>query len=322
MNIYEQINKNKRSTRLFLLIFSLLFLLIGLGADHYYGTGAQMPVFTLGALGGSIAVSFSGYFYGDRLILNSTHAHELDFSDLKQKQWQNIIEEMSIASGIPVPKTYLVDDADPNAFATGRNPQHASLAVTRGLLEVLSREELQAVAAHEMSHIRNYDVRLMLIVAVLAGSVALLADWARRMTFRGGQKRGNSNGKSNGPAAVIFLAVWIVSLILAPLVSRLVAMCVSRRREYLADASGAELTRNPLALAKALEKISACAGPTESIHQGSAHLCIADPLGSALNNSEGWFSELFGTHPPIGQRIARLKEMSYISQPQSGIRLA
>ena len=312
MNIYEQINKNKQNTWIFLGIFFLLFLVIGLGIDQYYGTGVQAPIFTLIALAASTGMSAGGYLYGDKMILNSTHAEALDLADPKQKQWQNIIEEMSIASGIPVPKTYFVNDADPNAFATGRDPKHASIAVTRGLLDALSREELQAVAAHEMSHIRNFDIRLMLIVAVLAGSIALLADWARRMVFSRGQKRGNNNGKQNGQVAIIFLAVWIISLIFAPLLSRLVAMCVSRKREYLADASGAELTRNPWALAAALEKISSYAEPTQSIGSGTAHLCIADPLGSALNNSEGWFSELFGTHPPIDKRIARLKEMSYI----------
>ena len=319
MNIYEQINKNKQSTWLFLLIFSLLFLFIGLGIDQYYGTGAQMPVFTLIAVMISAAMSASGYLYGDKIILSSTHARGLDLSDPKQKQWQNIIEEMSIASGIPVPKTYFIDDADPNAFATGRDPQHASIAVTRGLLEALSREELQAVASHEMSHIRNYDVRLMLIVAVLAGSIALLADWASRMVFRG-QRRSSNDSKGSGQGAIVFLVIWIVSLVLAPILSRIVAMCVSRRREYLADASGAELTRNPLALAGALEKISSYAEPTRSIGSGTAHLCIADPLGSALNNSEGWFSELFGTHPPIEKRIARLKEMSYSFQKNQDLK--
>lgn len=316
MNIYEQISKNKQSTWLFLFIFSLLFLFIGLGIDYYSGTGVQTPVFTLIALAVSTGMSYGGYLYGDKIVLSSAHAQELDLADPKQKQWQNIIEEMSIASGIPVPKTYLVDDADPNAFATGRDPQHASIAVTRGLLDALSREELQAVASHEMSHIRNYDVRLMLIVAVLAGSIALLADWARRMVFRGGQRRGSGDGKQSGQGAVIFLVLWVVSLILAPILTRLVAMCVSRRREYLADASGAELTRNPLALASALEKISSFTGPTRSVGRGTAHLCIADPLGNALNNSEGWFSELFGTHPPIIKRITRLREMSYLAGPQ------
>ena len=310
MNLYQQINKNKRNTWIILVIFLSFFLFIGLGIDHFYGVGINIPVFAIIAITIAIITSYSGYMYGDRLVLHSTHAQELDTSDLKQKEWQDVVEEVSIAAGIPVPKTYLINDPDPNAFATGRDPKHASIAVTRGLLDTLSRDELQAVAAHEMSHIRNFDVRLMLIVAVLVGSIALLADWASRMLFWG-RRRNNSSQKSSGQIALVVLVIWIIAVILAPILSQLVAMCVSRRREYLADASGAELTRNPLALANALQKISAHPEPTESINRGTAHLCIADPNGSSLNAKEGWFADLFATHPPINKRIAILKEMAY-----------
>ncbi len=308
MNIYEQIQRNKTATWIFLCFFVLLFLALGAGADYLY---VGFPFYAPVAFGAALVSSLSSYFYGDKLVLGSTNAVPLDTADPRQQQWQNVIEEMSIASGIPLPKTYFIDDDDPNALATGRDPRHASIAVTRGLLNALSREELQAVAAHEMSHIRNYDIRLMLIVAVLAGSIALLADWTGRMLFRRGRR--NGNGKSEGQMAIVVLSVWIVAVVLAPIIARLVALCVSRRREYLADASGAELTRNPLALASALEKISAHAHPTASIHRGTAHLCIEDPAGRDMKLKEGWLSGLFSSHPPVAKRVERLKGMAYSS---------
>jgi heat shock protein HtpX len=218
-----------------------------------------------------------------------------------------VVEEMSIAAGIPLPKTYVIDDPDPNAFATGRNPEHASIVVTRGLLDTLDRDELQGVAAHEMSHIRNFDIRLMLILAVLIGSIALIADWATRGFFRGRR----SSRRNEGAAGLIILVIWLFATILAPILSHIMAMFVSRKREYLADASGAELTRNPLALASALEKIDARVEPTRSIHRGTAHLCIADPKGSAIGLREGRVADLFATHPPIKKRIEALRQMGY-----------
>lgn len=308
-NIYEQIKNNSRASWIMLGLFMLIFLALGAGLDYHYGAGARMPLFTVITFLIALAMSWSGYRYGDRLVLSSTRARELDLSDPKQKQWANILEEVSIAGGLPLPKAYIIDDPDPNAFATGRDPAHASIAVTRGLLDALSRDELQGVAAHEMSHIRNFDIRLMLLVAVLVGSIALLADWTGRMLFLRGRRR-SENSKS-GPAALIFLVIWLVAVILAPILSRMMAMCVSRRRESLADASAAELTRNPLALAAALEKIDSRVEPTRSINQGTAHLCIADPTGSALNAKQGRWANLFATHPPIEQRIAALRQMAY-----------
>src|SRR5208283_5779967 len=207
-----------------------------------------------------------------------------------------------------LPKTYVIDDPDPNAFATGRDPAHSSIVATRGLLEILNREELQAVASHEMSHIRNFDTRVMLIVAVLVGSIALLAGWAGRMLFWG---RGNQNRRNSGAGALVILVVWLVAVILAPILSQLIAMCVSRKREYLADASGAELTRNPTALANALAKISSNYQPSRLINQGTSHLCISDPQNNSLGSKEGWFADLFATHPPIGKRIEALKQMAF-----------
>ena len=288
----------------------LFFLFIGLGIDHFYGAGVKIPMFTIIALAVGGIIGYGGYINGDKIILSSTHARELDLNDPKQKQWRDVIEEMSISAGIPVPKTYIIDDPDPNAFATGRDPNHASIAVTRGLLDALTRDELQGVAAHEMSHIKNFDIRLMLIVAVLVGSIALLSDWAARALFRGRRRSGSGRGEGGG--AVIILVIWLVAIILAPILSQIMAMFVSRRREYLADASGAELTRNPVAPANALEKISSYTAPTRSINQGTAHLCICDPKGSLVNMKEGRLADLFATHPPINKRIEVLKKMAYV----------
>jgi len=311
MNIYSQIKSNRRGTWLVVSVFIGLLIFIGLGVDYYYGGGLRIPLFTAIALLIGLASSYASYRYGDRLVLSSTRAREPDSRDGREKQWQNVVEEAAIAAGLPLPKVYVIDDPDPNAFATGRDPAHSSIVATKGLLETLNREELQGVAAHEMSHIKNYDIRLMLMVAVLVGSIALLADWAARSMFYGRRRDRNSSAGAGGAAALVMLVVWLVAVILAPILSQLIAMCVSRKREYLADASGAELTRNPLALAAALRKIDARPEPTRSINRGTAHLCIADPMGSAMGAKEGRLADLFATHPPINKRIEALNAMAY-----------
>jgi heat shock protein HtpX len=320
LNLYEQQASNRRKTWLVMLAFVAFFLLLGFGFDAFYlGTaGGGFPVGSVIALGvGSISAAVS-YFSGDRAVLLSTAAQPVeelqasatDADRLKLRQLENVVDEMAIASGLPRPKVYVVPDADPNAFATGRDPAHASLAVTRGLLDTLDREELQGVVAHEMSHIRNLDVRVMTIVAALAGAVALLADWARRGMTWGGRRRDRDDDRGSGAAGIIFFAVWLVAMLIAPLVAQLLAMMVSRRREYLADASGAELTRNPLGLARALETIDAATGPTAVVNRGTAHLCIADPLGRPMNLRQGAWANLFASHPPMAARIAALREMA------------
>lgn len=313
MNIYEQVACNRRSTWIIISIFILFFIFLGIGFDYYFGAGLEFPIFTVFASFFGAISGFSGYRWGDKLILNSTHANPLDLNDPKQNQWQNVIEEMSIAAGIPIPKTYIIDDPDPNAFATGRNPQTASIAVTKGLLDTLNRDELQAVAAHEMSHIKNFDIRLMLMIAVLVGAIALIADWTSRGLFRS-NRRSSRRGNGGGAVVLIILVIWLIAVILAPILSQILAMFVSRKREYLADASGAELTRNPLALANALEKIDSKVEPTRSVNRGTAHLCICDPQGRAVNLKEGWAADLFATHPPINRRIEVLKEMAYYTE--------
>jgi heat shock protein HtpX len=223
---------------------------------------------------------------------------------------------MAIAAGVPLPQAYIVPDRDPNAFATGRDPEHASIAVTQGLLGALTREQLQGVVAHEMAHVRNYDIRLMTIVAALVGSIALISDWTMRAwrTSGGGGSRGSrSRGKKDGGGGLVLLllAIWVIAIVLAPIIARVLATMVSRRREYLADATGAELTRNPLALADALERIEREVGATKSIHQGSAHLCIADPLERKATNKEGRWADFVATHPPMAKRIEALRGMAY-----------
>ncbi|MEO8349320.1 MAG: M48 family metallopeptidase [Acidobacteriota bacterium] len=315
-NLFEQQKRNLRRTAAILTGFIAFLVFLGLGADFFLygsGSGPGFPVATIGALLFGAGSSLWALRAGDRAVLESASAIPIDRSDSRYRMLDHVVEEMAIAGGLPKPAIYLIPDPDPNAFATGRGPEKSSIAVTAGLLDALNREELQAVVAHEMAHVKNYDVRLMTVVAALVGSVLLISDWGRRgLRFGGGRRRSSRDGGGGGGALLVaFLVLWIVSLVLAPLIARLVAMAVSREREYLADASGSELTRNPLALASALEKIDAAKAPTPSIKQGVAHLCIADPRGRAVNEREGRFAALFATHPPIAKRIALLRELGY-----------
>ena len=312
-SLFEQQKKNLRRTTGILAGFVGFLVFLGAGSDLFlYGSGAgpAFPVATIGALLFGAGSSLWALKAGDRAVLESANAVPVDPKDPRQRVLDNVVEEMAIASGLPKPAVYVIPDGDPNAFATGSGPEKSSIAVTAGLLDALNREELQGVVSHEMAHVKNYDVRLMTVVAALVGSVLLISDWGRRgIGWGGGRRRGGRGG--SGVFALVFLVVWIASLFLAPLIARLVAMAVSREREYLADASGSELTRNPLALASALEKIDAAVAPTPSIKQGVAHLCIADPRGRTINEREGGLAELFATHPPIAKRIALLREMAY-----------
>jgi len=311
MNLYDQQKRNLENTRLFIAGFVVLLALMGLGADgllYAGGFSPGIPIATLGALGVGGLSAWWSLHGGDRAVLESTHAVPLDPSDPKQRILDNVVEEIAIAGGVPKPAVYVVPDSDPNAFATGTGPDKASIAVTRGLLDALDRDELQGVIGHEMSHVRNYDVRLMTVVAALAGAIMLLADWSRRGLWWGGGRR--RDDRDGGGLGILFVVLWIVSIILAPIIAQIVSMAVSRQREYLADASGAELTRNPLALASALEKIAAAVAPTKSIKQGVAHLCIEDPRGSG-KASEGFLASFLSTHPPIAKRIELLRQMAY-----------
>jgi heat shock protein HtpX len=271
MNLYEQQSSNRRKTWLIMLVFVALLTVLGLGFDAFFVgvAGGNVPVGTLAALGLGSVSALASYYGGDRAVLAATGAQPVeelaaaatdDVDKLKLSQLANVVDEMAIAAGLPRPRVYVVPDQDPNAFATGRGPDRSSIAVTRGLLDALDRDELQGVVAHEMSHIKNLDVRVMTIVAALVGAVALLSDWAQRgMWWGGGPSRrdgGRDDGRDdrgNALTGVLLFVLWLGAITLAPLLAQALAMMVSRRREYLADASGAELTRNPLGLARALE---------------------------------------------------------------------
>jgi heat shock protein HtpX len=315
MNLLEQQAANRRRTWLVVTVFVLFLAFIGAGLDFgVLGTGGILTVLAV-VIG--LGSAWGTYLAGDRAVLASAGAQPLDEylrataptdeNRLRYQQFDNIVAEMAIAAGVPKPKAYVIPDGDPNAFATGRDPAHASIAVTEGLLKSLNREELQGVVAHEMGHVRNLDIRLMMIVAALAGGVVLLANWTGRIGFR----RGSSRGRGSGAAGLVVLAIWLVAVIVAPIVARLLSLWVSRTRESLADATSAELTRNPLALAHALRKIDGAVAPTTAIKSGSALLCIADPVGRSINEREGAWANLWATHPPMAKRIAALEAMGY-----------
>src|SRR5262249_29064024 len=314
LNLYDQQRRNLSNTRFFIAGFVLLLALMGLGADgllYAGGFSPGIPVATLGALGIGGLSAWWSLHGGDRAVLGATRAAALDPSDPKQRVLENVVEEVAIASGLPKPTIYVVPDSDPNAFATGTGPEQASIAVTRGLLDALNRDELQGVVSHEMSHVRNYDVRLMTVVAALAGAILLLSDWSRRGLWWGGGRRRDRDGAGGG-AAALFAALWIVSIILAPIIAQIVSMAVSRQREYLADASGAEMTRHPLALAPASRAASAAAAvaPTPPTKGGTPPLGLEAPGGGPPEGGEVSLPALSPPPPPVTRRVALLREMA------------
>jgi heat shock protein HtpX len=315
-NIYKQQKHNRRITWIVLFSIIMLFVFLGIGFDYFYfgfgevGSRINFPIAYLIVLIFSIVLAFASIQSGASAVLASAQAVPADPTNQDHKQLINVVRKMSIASGIPVPQVYLIPDDDPNAFATGKDPQHSYIAITRGLLTMLDREELQGVIAHEMSHIRYYDIRFMTVVAVFAGAIVLLADLGLRGLRLGFAGR-SSRSKGGSALVVVLLLLWLITALLAPLITRLMAMMISRKREYVADASAAELTRNPIALASALQKLENASAPTAAIKRGIAHLCVVDPLGRKVNQKEGFLAELFSTHPPIQKRIILLKSMAY-----------
>jgi heat shock protein HtpX len=299
---------NRRNSVLLVLIVVLI--LAALGFAIGYGIGGDMAtavlVLTM-AVAVALVLTAASYYGGDSLVLAASRAQEV--TEEQAPQLFNVVKELSLAAGIPLPRVYIIDDSAPNAFATGRDPQHASIAVTSGLLAKLDREELQGVIAHELSHVRNYDIRFALLVGVLVGSIALLADIFLRATFWGaafgGGRSRSSNREGGGFQALIFL-VALVLAILAPIFSRLVQLAVSRQREYLADASSVELTRNPYGLERALVKISSDREVLEVANRATQHLYIVNPIKKFEERSRG----LFSTHPPIVDRINRLRALT------------
>lgn len=296
---YSQIAANKRRTFfilfLFIALFSGFFYLVG-----YYTQSANQ--FLVLGLIFSLFSSFFSYFYSDKIVLFTVGAKPAD----KKKYFDlyTVTENLAIASGLPMPKLYVIDDPSPNAFATGRNPQNAVVCVTTGLLRILDRSDLEGVIAHELSHIKNYDTLLATIVSVLVGTIALVSEWFWRGFWWRGRALDDNNRKNANP---LFFILFILVLILMPLIATLIQLAISRRREFLADASAVLLTRNPQGLIDALKKISSYPGLLRGATTNTAHLFIVNPFSSKKISS--WLTNLFNTHPPIEERIKMLEQM-------------
>ena len=263
------------------------------------------------AFGVGIVTGLATYYGGDRIVLAASRAREITHDDAPVLF--NVVEEMAVAAGLPMPKVYIIDDSAPNAFATGRDPEHASVAVTSGLLDKLNRDELQGVIAHEMSHVGNFDIRYAMLVGILVGTTVLISDFFLRGLWFGGGGRGRGDG--GGYIQLIMMVIAIVLAILAPLFARLLQLSISRQREYLADASAVRLTRNPKGLADALQKISGDREVLEAANRATAHLYIVNPVKGFEKRAKG----LFSTHPPIEERIQilRFMETGGVAQPAS-----
>lgn len=303
--MYEQIASNRRRTWLLIAGAVILLGAVGYALGLIWQSG---PAGLVIALVVAIALSIGSYAYGDRVVLASTRARPVTPDE--QPRLHNIVEGLSIAAGIPKPRVYVVPEVAPNAFATGRNPDHASIAVTDGLLKTMSRVELEGVVGHELAHVVDRDILVGTVVATLAGAVILLSEFFTRSWWWGGfrGRRGGDRGGGGGAEAIIF-AVGIVLLILAPIFAQIIRFSVSRQREYLADAQGALLTRYPPGLASALRKIGAASGiPMHSANNATAHLWLNQP-SRVEGERMGSLERLFSTHPPIEERIRRLEEM-------------
>jgi heat shock protein HtpX len=301
---YDQIAANRRNSIL------LALLVVGILGALGFAVGYALTGDPAGAVGSTglaivvgLVMAIGSYFAGDQLVLSASDATLID--ETAAPQLFNVVREMAIAANIPMPRVYLIADSAPNAFATGRDPQHASIAVTTGLLEKLDREELQGVIGHELSHVRNLDIRFSLIVGVLVGSIALLSDFFLRFTFWGGGRRGRDRDGGGGAQLIIFI-IAIALAILAPIIARFIQLAVSRQREYLADASAVELTRNQYGLERALAKISGDAEVLEVANRGTQHMYFTNPIKKFEERS----SNLFSTHPAIVDRINRLRELT------------
>jgi len=295
--MYEQIASNKRRSILLIAFFLALIFLLAWVFEQLTGMG-EGGLIVAAVIAGISA--FASYYASDKIALAISHARPVTKEEFPYLY--NVVEGLTIAAGIPAPRCYVIDDTAPNAFATGRNPEHSVICVTTGLLEKLNRVELEGVVAHEMSHIKNYDIRLQTLAVVMVGVIALLGDWIMRSLWWGGKGR-KSSDKSG--AGAIFLVVGLVLAAFGPLIAQLLRLAVSRRREFLADASGAMLTRYPPGLASALKKISADAEPLEAANKATAHMYIVNPL----KNLKGVVNRMFSTHPPIEERIAALEKM-------------
>ena len=297
-NLYNAISSNKRNSFFITAAITAFLIVLGYLLGTYWGS-SYAGVFIAVML--ALIMSLGAYYSGDKMVLAVSRAKRIEKQDAPQLF--NVIEELSIAAGLPMPAVYVIDDTAPNAFATGRDPKHASVAITTGLMQKLNRDELQGVMAHELSHVGNRDILYATMVGILVGSIAMMSDFFLRSFFWGGGRR--RRGGSGGAAGAILVLVAIVLAVLAPICAKLLQLAVSRQREYLADASAAKLTRYPEGLASALEKISGDKEVLEVANRATQHLYIVNPIKPFEKRAAG----LFSTHPPIQDRIARLRAM-------------
>ncbi len=296
--MYSAISTNIWKSYIILVLFITFAGTVGYVLTRGIGYDPSIGVFVFII---SLIYSFISYFYSDKMVLAASGAQEIKKSD--SPELFRLVENLSIGDGVPMPRVYIIDDAAPNAFATGRDPKHAAVAVTTGILEKLNKAELEGVLAHELSHVKNYDTRLLAITAVLVGFIALITDIFMRNLFWGGMRNDDRDNKGQ----TIFLVIGIVLAIIAPIVASLIQLAVSRKRELLADASGALLTRYPEGLASALEKISTDKRPLKTASTATAHLFIVNPFKG--KDFQGWLTNAFSTHPPIEERIKILRSM-------------
>jgi len=295
-DFYREVRNNNLKTYMLFFFFFIFIGLVGLALKYIFTDWGYGILFFAGFF--AIIYALVGYYAGDKIVLSTSRAKPIEPDKYpKHKYLDNLVEGLSMASGLPKPKVYIIPDRSPNAFATGRSPKHSSVAVTEGLLEVLNREELEGVIAHELSHIKNRDIKVMTIATVLFGLIMMVSDIALRGIIFGGARGGNDN------RSPVILIIAIIFVILSPIVAMMIQMSISRKREYLADASGAEMTRYPKGLANALRKISSFSQPVSAASRGTAHLYIANPFRG------GKVSKMFSTHPPVEERIKRLEAM-------------
>ncbi|MBI2012370.1 M48 family metallopeptidase [Candidatus Curtissbacteria bacterium] len=301
MTAYTQVSSNRFKTWLIMLLFAFFITFVVYVFTIFLGfEGPSALGFSGIALIIAGILNFFSYYNSDKIVMAISRAKQIKKKD--NPQLFRVVENLCIASGLPVPKIYTINDSAPNAFATGRDPEHASIAFTSGILGKLTKLELEGVAAHELSHVGNYDTRVMTIVSILVGTVALASDFFLRISFYSNRDREDNRGSG------VLVALGLVMAILAPIIATLIQLAISRKREFLADASGAVLTRNPDALADALLKISGDREPLEVANKATAHLYISDPLKNQ-KNAIGWFAGLFNTHPPISDRVKVLRAM-------------
>jgi heat shock protein HtpX len=299
--MYEQISRNKWKSIALVGFFMAFIFLLTWFFEYVTGWGKGGLVLAVVV---SMTMAAVGYYASDKIVLTISRARPATKEEFPYLY--NVVEGLAIAAGLPAPKCYVIDDTAPNAFAAGRKPETAVICVTTGILEKLNRVELEGVIAHEMSHIKNFDVRLQTLVVVMAGIVALLSDWMlRSFLWGGGRRRGGRSRSGSGGAGGILILVGLALAVLSPFIATIIQLAVSRKREFLADASGAMLTRYPAGLASALRKISADTEPLEAANKATAHLYIVNPL----KNIKGGVNKLFSTHPPIEERIAALEKM-------------